>query len=146
MKRKWFALAPALVVGFGAFAFPSQARADDYCASPYTQQQVYVDGYAQGYGYARPYEQHGYARPYERPGTYDQGGYGYDRPYQRPYREQYSQPYSSYDRDDYGYGYGYGAPTYGGATVHEDHIRTTFRLFPFPHIDKRVVHHHHPVY
>ncbi|MDQ2870511.1 MAG: hypothetical protein M3S32_07210 [Acidobacteriota bacterium] len=154
MKTKWFALAPALVAGFGAFALSSPARGQDaYCSSPYQQQQVYVDGYASGgYGYARPYEHQGYSRPYGHSGSYGQG-YGYARPYQQPYREGYSRRYSSYDGQGYGdqaygdqaYGDGYGSG-YGGQTVHEDHGRTTLRLFPFPHIDKRIVHHEHPIY
>ncbi len=151
MKTKWFALAPALVAGFGAFALSSPARGQDaFCSSPY-QQQVYVDGYASGgyggYGYARPYQHQGYARPYGHSGSYGQG-YGYARPYQQPYREGYSRRYSSYDGEGYGdqaYGDGYGSG-YGGQTVHEDHVRTTLRLFPFPHIDKRIVHHEHPIY
>ncbi len=148
MKKKWFALAPALVVGFGAFAISSTAKAQEaYCSSPYQQQQVYSDGYASGgYGYARPYEHQGYSRQYGHSGSYGQG-YGYARPYQQPYREGYSRRYSSYDGQGYGdqYGDGYGSG-YGGQTVHEDHVRTTLRLFPFPHIDKTIVHHEHPIY
>ena len=166
MNRKWLfagALAAAVVMGVA-----SPALADDYCASPYSRPSVSVDlgvGYgSEGYGYTRPYDSyrgsdysrpydsyqgHGYSRPYD---SYQ--GHGYSRPYDSYQGHGYSRPYDSYDRGysydgNYGgryYGDGYGRRGYGGRTVHEDHIRTTFNPFPLPHIDKRVVHHQHPAY
>ena len=151
MNRKWlFAGALASVVMLGA---SSRALADDYCARPDSRQNVYVDGYSShgdaGYGYTRPYDSYDGGYSYE-------GNYGarYDGPRYDGYPQTqypYSQPYyqDGYGRQGYGYGrqgYGYGRQGYGGGTVHEDHIRTSFKPFPFPHIDKRVVHHEHPVY
>jgi len=136
MNRKWLfagALAAAIV---GA---SSPALADDDCAGPYSRQDVYLDrdfSYGSGgYGYTQPYDSYdreysyegNYAPRYDGPryGGYPQTGY----PYSRPYYENRG-----------------GRHGYGGRTVHEDHTRTTFKPFPFPRIEKRVVHHEHPAY
>lgn len=147
MNRKWlFAAALGAVIVTGV---SSPALADDYCASPYAGLNVYVGGgYSHGnggYGYVRQYDSYnggyGYQGNYGYQGDYGyEGNYGYQGNYGHggypQTRYQYSQPY---------YQDGYGRQGYG-ATVHEDHIRTTFKPFPFPRIEKRVVHHEHPIY
>ena len=137
MNRKWlFAGALGAVMVLGASA---PVLADDYCARPYSRQNVYVDR-----GYSHETDGYGYAREYN---SYDDGGYSHEGNYSR----QYARPgYRGYPQSQYRFSRPYDQDGYGregyGATVHEDHIRTTFKPFPFPHIDKRVVHHEHPVY
>ena len=90
-----------------------------------------VGGYV---GYSAPYPDYGYSAPY--------GGYD-------SYRDRYA-----YDRNGYGGGHrrGYSRGHRGGSGfnryvtpdgLHEDHVRRRLRLFPFPHIGRRVVHHNH---
>jgi hypothetical protein len=84
----------------------------------------------------------GYARPYGDDRPYAQYGYP-----QQPYSQQgYTQPYSQYGytQQPYSPHYGNGYQGYGTGVVHEDHIRTTFSPLPFPHFDKRIIHHYHP--
>lgn len=136
----------------------AQVYSDHHCASPNTYG-YYGDGY-----YAPPYDDGPYASapgPYAYPDrSYGPaGGYiGYSAPYpdsgySTPYGAYapYGDPYA-YDRYGYGRGYrqGYSGGHHGGynryATpygVHEDHVRRRLNLFPFPHIDRRVVHHTH---
>jgi hypothetical protein len=92
------------------------------------------------YGQDRPYEsQDGYA-PYSEYGYSNQ--YGNSRGYGHPYA------YDQYGAYPYGYsgrrhsdGFNRYATPYG---IHEDHVRRRLSLFPFPHIERRVVHHTHP--
>ncbi|MDQ2978580.1 MAG: hypothetical protein M3R62_05130 [Acidobacteriota bacterium] len=134
-RTKWLfagALAAAIVLGVS-----SPALADDYCARSYSRQNVYADPYgiSDPYGDTRPHDSYrgGYSYQGNYDPRYDGSRYG-DYP-QTQYRN--SRPY---------YDDGYGRQGYDGGTVHEDHSRSTFRLFPFPHVDKRVVHHQHPAY
>ena len=146
MKRKWLRAVPALAIGLTALALASPALAHDpICTRSHAQQDVYVDeyrsdgygtdGYARPYGDDRPYAQYGYSQqPYSQ--------YGYTQPYSQ---YGYTQPYSQYGYSQRPYSphYGNGYQDYGTDVVHEDHIRTRFNPFPFPHFDKRIIHHHH---
>lgn len=90
-----------------------------------------VGGYV---GYSAPYSEYGYSNPY---GGYAGYGdrYAYDRyGYGRGYRQRYSGGHHG------GRGFNRYVTPYG---LHEDHVRRRLSLFPFPHIDRRVVHHTH---
>ena len=152
MKRKWL-FGGTLAVGIVAMGLSSAALADDrYCTRRSQQnayadprQDAYVDRYAdygnEAYGSGHPYVPSDEGR-YSREGRY---GSPYDGYPDTQYR--HSRPDSRYGRDDSGYGRdGYRGRGYGSGVVHEDHIRSTFRLFPFPHVDKTIVHHAHPTY
>lgn len=154
MQRRSLPVVPALVFGL-VLAFASTALAHDPCTRANPHQNVYGNGYGT-YGdgandYARPYDGRSYGSdgPYgDGYGSYGHGANGYARPYDeyQPYdggsRHGYSRPYSSSPRDGYGYdGYGYRSDGYG---YREDHVRTSFKPFPFPHFEKRIVRHYHP--
>ena len=169
MKSRLLRAAPALVLSLTALALASPILAQDpYCARPSDHQVVSDDGYG-SYGYGngdyspsygddRQYSQYGYVQqpdlrygharqPYSRYGYGQQGysRYGYQRPYSHGYGYGYGQqgysrygsqsPYESDCGNDY-------RGSEGGYV--EDHVRSTFNLFPLPHFEKRIIRHYHP--